>query len=52
MFVRFVDSNFRLSHGVNDAGRFCLRVGDIGEGEGLLRRLRERSLLEDRSGSG
>ena len=39
LFVGFVDSNFRLSHGVNDAGWLRLGAGDVGEGDGLLSRL-------------
>ena len=53
LFVRFVDGNFRLSHGVDDAGRLLLTAGDVGEGDGLLlHRLGERSLLEHWSGRG
>ena len=47
LFVWFIDSNLRLGHGVDDAGRLDLSAGDVRERDGLLHRLGERSLLED-----
>ena len=46
LFVWFIDSNLRLSHGVDYASGLVRSAGDVGERDGLLHRLGERSLLE------